>query len=182
MKKEIFKHLFKGVSGLIWVMPGIAYFREDIYPANISKLLAVTIIEITGALIILLALVNKDTIKGMNKKVFNRQIFILAGIAAIIGTAFSFISSVRISSTSNNEKVLLPFKSQGRLSNYIAIAEKNNQEVADRYGRDEVIRVIEASSKVGFFWTELVYFFALILLVDLLIGLFIGLGVRLEKT
>jgi uncharacterized membrane protein (DUF485 family) len=60
--------LFKLITAITYAVPGISFFKGNIYPINISKGLLMAIAEILGGIVILLVYLNRETITGFQTK------------------------------------------------------------------------------------------------------------------
>jgi len=179
---ESISKIFKGITALIWVIPGLAYFKGDIYPANISKELLLAAVEISGGIIILILTLKKDAIKQVRERKFLIIIITLLILTIFESILFSYFFSQQVSDTNNTEKVLIPTHCAGRLCNFEKIAKEKNLDIGEYLGKTATIKVINEDCKKEIFYTQLIFFALCILLIDSIITLFISLALRLEKV
>lgn len=174
--------LFKSIAGLIILIPGVSFFMKYLYPVNSSKELLLIVCEVVGVLTIMCCFLFKDNIQGLKKKslFFFESSLILLSIIVLI--SFSMLNVELATSTVNDEKVLLPISCKDKLCEMISIAHQNQEEVGMRYGKDEVIRTIEACCKTEMMVTKILYGLLMVLLFNLLIFIFVSLGIRHEIT
>lgn len=173
--------LFKTVTALIYLIPGLALFVSYVYPVNISKPILIGLCEVLGAIIILTALINKPQIIRKSKSRINRFVLFISILFIIFFLALAFFKSSFESQTYAGEKVLMPIKCNSPLCELIREAKQSNQEIGVLIGKDDLVERIDSCCKTEVLISEVIFDVLVIMIFNSLVLLFIVLGVYYSK-
>lgn len=143
------------VSGVFAVIPGLVILTSKLgVPPNTSTALFGGVVEALGVFALLLLWLNKNWIKKTRIKTINRLSVICICIFILCLFSYIFLFNYLVVEVPDTDAVFFPLWANGELKTGIATAGGRNELIA-QWGRDDVYKVIQASSKTPLLLTTL---------------------------
>lgn len=153
------KSFFTTASGVFAVIPGLGILLTNIgVPPDTSKYLFAGVIESLGVLTLLLISVNTPRLKKLDSK--KTTTVTLAAICVFICALFAylFMFDYLVIEVSGSQPLFFPLWPAGELKEGLTLA-GSKVELIRQWGRDDVSKVISASSPVPLAITKLIFLF-----------------------
>ena len=173
--------VLKTVTALIYLVPGIGFFKEYPFPVNISDTLLLVLCEVVAAMIIFLQFINKKATLELSKEEMQRITIRRAVLFAALFLATAFFSTTYTSRSNSGEDILLPIKCNEPLCTDYVKAKEARQTVAVYLGRTELEETIATSHRTEILASQVMYYILVVWLFNVLIMIFISLGIYCEK-
>ena len=147
---------FSAVSGIFAVLPGLAVLLSNIgVPPNSSKILFSGVIESLGVLTLMILLLNKEWIIRLSNRSINFISITTIGIFILALFSYIFLYNYLVVGTGISDPVFFPLWAQRELMEGI-IQVGNRSELINEWGRDDVVKVIQASSQGSLLITTMI--------------------------
>jgi len=175
--------LFKALTGLTAVIPGLSYFKKDIYPINISAGLLIVICEVIGGIIILTALRNDGQIKRLaEKRKFRITLISIVG-GLVLFVSFAIFAVQKVTFSRDKSPYLLPlFDCCPEYAELNQTANAQGENIAEHLGVDKLTRIINNNCAYSGFLSKAVFFAFIIVLYSTIVFTFIFLGLSLKTS
>jgi hypothetical protein len=165
-------------SGVFAVIPGLAILTSNVgVPPNSSKALFGGIIETIGIFTLMMLWLNKNWIKDKSIKQINRLAFISIMVFITCLFGYIFIYNYLVVEVENSQSIFFPLWSNGEL--YSGLTKFGSRsELINQWGRDDVYKIIQSSSKTQLLITTLIILFIYLLIFVSLTFTFGLLGIK----
>lgn len=144
-------------SGVFAVIPGITILISNMgVPPDQSKTLFAATVEALGVLALLLLWINKKWVKQKSLATVTRMSIYAITVFLISLFLYLFLFGYLVVEADNSESLFFPLWASGELKTSLEQF-ASREELIREYGRDDVYKIIQSSSKIPLLITTLIF-------------------------
>lgn len=153
------KTFFTTASGIFAVIPGLTILLTNVgVPPHSSRYLFAGVVEALGVLTLLILSLNKKRIRSFTNSEITKLCLFSTLIFLISLFTYLFIYWYLLVPVANSKPVFFPLWAEGELKEGLQLA-GSKPALIERWGRDDVYKVIQQSSSTSLLITTLILLF-----------------------